>query len=310
MPANTFLTTAAVGNREDLVDMIWNVAPTDTPLISMIDKVKAAATNHEWQRDTIATPAANAVAEGADASYNIVAPTGRLGNQTQSSRKTFSISATQEAINKAGRSSEIKYQTVLQGKALRKDMELALIENPTLTPGATRVARGLRGWIVTTNSLGAGGVAPNITTNTAPTDGTLRPFTEALLRSVVLGAYNAGSDFDTLMVAPLMKQTISGTFTGNSTRFQEAQSDTLSAAYDVYKSDFGVIKIVPNRVMQRTREAYLIDPNMLALAVVSGRDMQTEELAKTGSARNFMIETEYTLEAREERALGCVRDIQ
>ncbi len=60
--------------------------------------------------------------------------------------------------------------------------------------------------------------------------------------------------------------------------------------------------------MSRTREAYVLDPSMAALAVL--RDMETEELAKIGAARNFMIETEYALEMRNESAHGCIRDIQ
>lgn len=307
MPANAFLTNAAIGNREDLVDVIYNTAPTDTPLISMIDKVKADAVTHEWQRDVLATPASNSVAEGADASYTAVTVTQRLSNQTQISRKTFSISDTQERVMKAGRKSEIRYQLVKQGKELRKDMELACIENPTLTTGATRVTRGLRGWIATNNSLGASGVAPNPLTNTAPTDGTLRGFTETLLRAAILGAYTNGGNVTALMVHPSMKQTISSTFTGNGTKFIPGQDKELFAAYDVYQSDFGSFKIVPNRVMSRSREAYLVDPDLCALAVL--RDMEDQELARIGSARNYMLETEYALEVREERGLAAVRDI-
>ena len=308
MPANAFLTNAAIGNREDLADVIYNIAPSDTPLISSIEKVRATAVNHEWQRDTLSTPANNAVAEGADATYTAVTPTQRLSNQTQISRKTFSISDTQERVNKAGRKSEIRYQTLKQGKELRKDMEVALIENPTLTTGATRQLRGLRGWIQTTNSLGASGAAPNPGTNTGPTDGTLRNFTEPLLRAVVLGVYQNGGNARLLMVHPSMKQTISGTFTGNGTKFIQAAPGKLEAAWDVYRSDFGEFKIVPNRNMIRSREAYLIDTDMAALAVL--RDMETDELARIGSAKNYMIESEYTLQMREERAHGCVRDIQ
>ena len=307
MPANAFLTTAAIGNREDLIDIIYNTAPTDTPFISAIDKVQAEATTHEWQRDVLATPAANAVAEGADASYTAITPTERLSNQTQIARKTFSVSDTQEKVSKAGRKSDIRYQLVKQGKELRKDMELALIENPTLTTGATRVARGLRGWLKTNNSLGATGVAPNFATNTGPTDGTPRAFTEALLRTVVLGAYSNGGNPTMLMLAPAQKQVVSSTFTGNGTKFIKGETRSLEAAYDVYQSDFGTFKIVPNRVMQRTREAYLVDPDMAALAVL--RDMQDQELARIGSARNYMLESEFTLEMREERAHGCVRDL-
>jgi hypothetical protein len=308
MPANAFLTNVAIGNREDLVEMIWNTAPTDTPLISMCDKVKADAVTHEWQRDVLATPASNAVAEGADASYTAVTVTQRLSNQTQISRKTFSISDTQERVMKAGRKSEIRYQLVKQGKELRKDMELACLENPTLTTGATRVTRGLRGWVATNNSLGVGGVAPAPLTNTGPTDGTLRTFTETLLRAAILGAYQNGGNVTALLVHPSMKQTISSTFTGNGTKFIPGQDKELFAAYDVYQSDFGSFKIVPNRVMSRSRDAYLVDPDLVALAVL--RDMEDQELARIGAARNYMLETEYALEVREERGLAAVRDIQ
>lgn len=307
MPANAFLTTAAIGNREDLIDVIYNTAPTDTPFISAIDKVQAEATTHEWQRDVLKTPSANAVAEGADASYSAITPTQRLSNQTQIARATFSVSDTQEKVSKAGRKSDIRYQLVKQGKELRKDMELALIENPTLTTGATRVTRGLRGWLVTNNSLGAAGVAPSFLTNTAPTDGTLRAFTEALLRTVVLGAYSNGGNPTMLMMAPAQKQVVSSTFTGNGTKFIKGETRELAAAYDVYQSDFGTFKLVPNRVMQRTRESYLVDPDMAALAVL--RDMQDQELARIGSARNYMLESEFALEMREERAHGAVRDL-
>lgn len=307
MPANAFTTTTAIGNHDDLTDVIWNTAPTDTPLLSAIDKVEATAITHEWQRDILATPANNQVAEGADAAYTAVAPTQRLSNQTQISRKTFSISDTQEAVKSAGRKSDIRYQAVKQGKELKKDMEVACIENPTYATGATRQTKGLRGFCITNNSLGATGVAPAFP-NTGPTDGTLRGFTEPILRAIVLGAYQNGGNPEFLLVAPAIKQVMSGGFVGNGTRYVKSETKKLTAAYDIYESDFGDFKIVPDRCMQRTREAYLVDTEMVALAML--RDMETEELARIGSARNFMIESEYALEVREERALACARDIQ
>lgn len=309
MPANAFLTNVAIGNREDLIDMIYNVAPTDTPLISMIDKVEASAVTHEWQRDTLATPANNSVAEGADATYTAVTVTQRLSNQTQISRKSFSISDTQEKVRKAGRKSEIRYQTIKNGKELRKDMELALIENGTLTTGATRVSRGLRGWLASNNSLGAGGAAPvSVGGNTAPTDGTLRTFTETILRDGIRIGYLAGGDINTLMLHPTIKQNMGATFNGGGTKFVSVADNKLTSSFEFYEGDFGVIKCVPNRVMQRTRDAYLIDPEKAALAVL--RDMETTELARIGSAQNYMVECEYTLECREERAHVALRDLQ
>jgi hypothetical protein len=310
MPANTFTTATAIGNREDLVDVIYNTAPTDTPLTSAIEKITATAVTHEWQRDVLAAPANNARSEGADTSYAVVPPTQRLTNTCQISSKPFSISGTQEAVKKGGRKSEIRYQTVKQGRELKKDMELAMIENPVTVTSGTRNLRGLRGWLVTGSSFGVGGANPNFTTNVAPTDGTLRTYTEVILRQAVLPVYLNGGNAKMLMVHPSIKQAVSATFTGVGTKFIKGESRVIEAAYDVYKSDFGDFDIVPNRVMSRTREAYLIDPDLWALAILNGRDMQDEELAKIGDARNFEIRTEYTLEAREERGNAVSRDIQ
>lgn len=308
MPANTFTTASAIGNREDLVNIIYNTSPSDTPLISAIDRVKATAVTHEWQRDQLAAASNNIVAEGSDVNFSVVQPTQRLSNQTQISRRDFSISHTQEKVDKAGRSSEIRLQAMKKGKELRTDMELACIENPVFITGTSRQTKGLRGWCATNNSLGVGGVAPIINTNTGPVDGALRNYTEPLLRSVVLTTYQNGGNPKMILLPPVHKQTMSSSFTNGATKFLEASSDTISTAYKIYASDFGDLKIVPDRQMSRTREVYLVDPDLVALAIL--REINDEELAKTGSARNFMVEAEYALEVREERGLGCVRDLQ
>ena len=34
-PTNTFLSTAAIGNREDLSDVIYRITPTQTPTLNL-----------------------------------------------------------------------------------------------------------------------------------------------------------------------------------------------------------------------------------------------------------------------------------
>ena len=46
LPASTFVTYQAVGNREDLSDMIYRIDPTDTPFMSAAEKEKATAVNN------------------------------------------------------------------------------------------------------------------------------------------------------------------------------------------------------------------------------------------------------------------------
>lgn len=128
---NTFTTFNAKGLREDLSDIIYNISPTETPFMTGIAREKATAVFHEWQTDVLETPnGSNAQIQGDDISaYDPVVPTVRLGNYTQISRKTVLISMTEEAVDKAGRKSEIGYQVAKKGKSLKRDIETILLQN-------------------------------------------------------------------------------------------------------------------------------------------------------------------------------------
>lgn len=304
-PTNTFLTTAAIGNREDLTDAIYNIAPTDTPFFNMCAKTKATATLHEWQTQDLATAANNEQAEGDDATATASTPTVRLGNRTQISAKTASVSGTQENVDKAGRTSEMAYQMALRSKELKRDIETGLTQN-NVTATAPRRSRGLVGWAVSANTnAGAGYVSPNFVTNVAQTDGTQRAFTEALLKDVLQKVFTSGGNPDTIMMGPLAKQTFS-TFTGNATRFDKAEDREVTAAVDVYISDFGQLRAVPNR-FQRARDVWVLESEKWAVAWL--RPITQYELAKTGDSIRRQILGEYTLEARNPASSGLVADI-
>ena len=65
LPTNTFSSYAAIGNREDLSDVIYRIDPTDTPAMSGFEREKATAVNHEWQTQALAAvDTSNAVLEG------------------------------------------------------------------------------------------------------------------------------------------------------------------------------------------------------------------------------------------------------
>jgi len=110
LTTNVFTKYDAIGNREDLTDYIYDVSPTDTPFTSMIPKTDATMTLHEWQVDSLANAANNAQLEGDSIAAGASTPTTRLTNTTQISYKALGVSGTQEAVIKAGRKSELKYQ--------------------------------------------------------------------------------------------------------------------------------------------------------------------------------------------------------
>lgn len=304
-PTNTYLSTAAIGNREDLSDIIYRISPSETPLISLSDRNKAENTLHEWQTQDLAAPAANAQAEGDDATAVAVTPTVRLNNRTQISTKTVIVSGTQEATLSAGRKSEMAYQMTLKSLELRTDMEFALTRN-NVTATAPRQARGLVGWVDSANvNGGVGYVAPNYVTNVAQTDGTTRAFTEVILKDVAQKVYTSGGNPDVLMLGPAQKQTFS-TFLGNSTRFDKSEDGKVYAATDIYVTDFGALKAVPNRI-QRSRDAFVLQSDKLAVSYL--RPFQKTPLAKTGDSDRMMILAEYTLECRAPKAHGAAVDL-
>lgn len=304
-PTGTFLTTAAIGNREDLTDTIYRITPTLTPFLNMASKTKASNTLHEWQTQDLAAAAANAQAEGDTITAKTVTPTVRLNNRTQISAKAVSVSGTQRAMNPAGRKDELGYQMAMVSLELKRDVELGLTQNAVLAT-SPRQSRGLIGWVVDNVDAGVGYVAASYTANTAQTDGSPQiAFTESRLKNVLQKVFVAGGMPDTVMLPPIAKQTFS-TFTGNATRLDKSEDAKLYASIDVYVSDFGELKAVPNR-FQRVRDVFVLQSDKWAVAYL--RPFQTVELAKTGDADLREMLAEYTLEARAPKANGAVYDI-
>ena len=307
-PTNTFDTYDSIGEREDLSDVIYNISPTDTPFLSSAAKTKATAVLHEWQTDSLAAAVTdNQVIEGDEATADAITATTRLSNSCQIMDKVIVITGTQEAVDKAGRASEIAYQIAKKAKELKRDLEASLTSNNAEVTGsatAARVAGGLRSWVATNDVMGTSGTSGGLG-NTAATNGTQRVFTESLLKSVIKSVWNAGGNPTMVMVGPFNKQKLSG-FTGNSTRFDAGADATLYTSVDVYASDFGQLQVVPNR-FSRDRDAWVLDMDYWGVAFL--RDFTMHDIAKTGDADKKQLLIEATLESRNEAASGVVADV-
>lgn len=309
--ANTFTRYSAVGIREDLSNVIYNISPEETPFISNIGRENVKNTYFEWQTDSLAAASdSNAALEGDDiSSFTAVSPTSRIGNYTQISTKNVVISGTLEALDKAGRRSELTYQLAKLGSELKRDMESALLANQSPVAGNTTTARrtaGLPAFIKTNTDFGTGGA--DTAGIAARTDGTQRAFTEDQLKDVIAKVWESGGTPKMLMVGSHNKQVASG-FTGIATRFRDVpagQQAQIVGAADVYVSDFGTVNIVPNR-FQRARDAFVVDPQFASMAVL--RPIQQMELAKTGDAEKRLMLVEYGLKVNNEAAHGIVADL-
>ena len=306
--SDTFDTYDSIGEREDLSDVIYNISPTDTPFLSSAAKTKSTAVLHEWQTDSLtAAVTDNAVIEGDQVTIDAISATTRLSNSCQILDKAICITGTQEAVDKAGRASEIAYQIAKKAKELKRDLESSLTSNNAEVTGsatAARVMGGLRSWVATNDVMGTSGTSGGLG-NTAAGNGTQRVFTESLLKSVIKSVWNAGGNPTMIMVGPFNKQKLSG-FTGNSTRFDAGADATLYTSVDVYASDFGQLQVVPNR-FSRDRDAWVLDMDYWGVAFL--RDFTMHELSKTGDSEKRQLLLEATLESRNEAASGCVADL-
>jgi hypothetical protein len=101
LPSNTLATYEAVGNREDLSDIIYDVSPTETPFLSAMPKGVSESTKHEWQtRALAAASGSNAVLEGDDATTDAANVNARIYNYNQISDKVARVTGTQEKVKK------------------------------------------------------------------------------------------------------------------------------------------------------------------------------------------------------------------
>jgi len=318
-PTGTFDTERAVGEREDLQDTIFNIAPTETPFMTRVAKTSGKAVFHEWQIDSLdAATKDNAQIEGDDVTGTTAVATTRIGDYMQIARKDVVISGTLDAVDKAGRNSELAYQIAKMGKALKRDMESSLTQNNEASAGGSSTARQLAGvesWLSTnwTTKGGTTGTTPgsgaNNTVLTAPTDATLiSDIDEAALKLMIKAAWDAGGSPELILVGSGTKQTLS-TLSGIATQtynINSPEKGAIIAGADIYVSDFGQHLVVADR-FSRNRTALILDMDMWAVAQL--RPLMRSPLAKTGDAEKEFMLTEFTLVSRQEAASAKVTDI-
>lgn len=315
VPANTAQTYQSKVIAEDLSRVAELVAPTETPFITAVGKGTAKATYSEWVTvDLAAASDTNAEIEGNDVVADPNNEGVRLGNYAQLSDKVAQVSSSREAADESGDLNKMSKQIALKIQELKRDMEKQVLSNKAANGGSAstpRISASFASFLQSNVSRGTGGVNPILsgTTNGYPTtaavDGTTRPLTEALLKTVLALAWNNGGNATLVFVGSANKQLISA-FTGNATTFREMSSRKIIAAVDIYVSDFGEVQIVPSRLM-RARDALIVDPSKVQIAYY--QKMHQEPLAKTGHSEKRLVACEYMTKVLNERAHGIIADL-
>ena len=305
------------GRRESYLDMIYNISPEETPLVSAIGRDgNVADIRHNWQTDTLRAAGTNAQIDGDDYVYTDRAQPTVVSNITQIMTEPFIISGTAEAVRKWGRKSEIAFQKAKVAKTLKLDLEFNIMGvNQASVLGTSTVARrsgSISSWLTSNVSRGATGANGGYNTGTsltvAATDGTPRAFSETQLKDVMQAAFTNGGTPTLAYMAPTQKRVFS-TFAGIAQLRKDVPATgmaKITAAADVYVSDFGNLTAMPARQL-RVRDVLLIDPEMLAVGYL--RPFKSEELAKTGDADKFNMIVEWTLVVKNQAGSGVIADL-
>lgn len=287
MAWNTYI---AVGNKEDVSDIITNISPSDTPLYTRIGKTKATQVLHEWLEDQLGDPIANAESEGYTYSTTNAEPRKRLHNYTQIMHRGVHVTDSQEAVLHYGIRSEMAYQMAKVLKELAFDCEKALIEQATPNPGGMptppREFGGLPFWIVT-----------NV--KTAPITPGVGNLTFDLINDALEDTWTGGGKPSILLISPRNKRIISN-FTAGNTKYMEGnKTHKLSQMISVLETDFGTLQCLTDRFMPNDI-IYGLSPEYMKKAFL--RPFKTGDMPKMNDTQRKYVNGEWTLEMRAEKA--------
>ena len=303
--------------KEDLSSALTSISPTECPFMATVGTRNISNTYFEWAEvDLAAAVDNNSKIEGDsglanDAPHNAI----RKANYSNISTKVVEVSDTANQVSGVADAQTTAKQVAYALAALKRDMEKMSLNNAAANAGASgtaRVTAGVPAFLTTNVNRGTGGA--NGTTsgsgsagypNAAATDGTARAITEAMLKGVVADCWTEGAEPSIVLCGASQKQTISG-FTGNATKFQEVDAKRLTAAVDVYISDFGSLEIVPARHV-RSRDVLVLDPNYAKIAYL--QTATQKELARTGLSERRLISAEWGVEVTSEKAHGIIADV-
>lgn len=326
MVTTNYQTYRQKGIREDLSNEIYDISPMEVPFFSMLKRGPPAKnTKVEWQTDALASASGtNKAIEGANVTLLTATPSARLGNYTQIWVKGIQVSGTANAVTTAGREQELAYQIAKRGKEIKRDMETNLCGNYASSAGTSAAARasaGFEAWITTNSTYGGtagitdganGGYTAAGTVSVA-VDGSssnLRTVTEAIFKASVRSAWTAGGQPTIVIVGPINKQRYSA-FAGLTTKYTDFGNPSSSSnlvvvgAADIYLSDFGKLKIVPNR-FSRERTSMIIDPDYWAIRYL--RPFQVFDIGKLGDSEIKQMLCEATLQSSNQAASAKIAD--
>lgn len=288
-------TYEATGNREDLLDIITNISPDETPLMNKFGRSKVTGMVHSWLTDSLAPAGVNAQVENAPFSETEATPRVKLDNYIQIFMRDCNVTDSQEAVLKAGVKSEMAYQLAKTLKQIALDVEYAIVNNATAVRGNANTAGKMGGIPHFVN-------ATNLPNNVI--DANNAALTETMLNDAVQAAWKTGGTPDICVVSGKNKRTISGF--SSQERQRSADATKLKKVIDVYESDFGLVNMMLHR-MQSDSRIDLLQSEYWKLAYLI--PFKTYDKPKDSLVNGKVVTGQLTLECRSPEANSAITGI-
>lgn len=308
-----------VGIKEDVSDVISNIAPTKTPFQTSLANESVDNTVFQWQEDDLAAVGSNAQVDGFTAQAPQVAALATPGtyvgtltatatvmrsNFTQILSKTIRVSGTADRVRKYGRDRELAYQLAKRSAELKRDLEHAFVGlAQTATAGNASTARLMAS------------ATTMIDASVRVVNGASTALTETMILTANQNLYNAGSEATIIMCKPADSlrianfayvAPIAGAANQPAARDREVSGTTIVNTVDVYRSPFGTQRVVLNRFINATH-CIVYDPDMWRKVTL--RPWFRETLGKNGDNTAVMLVGEYSLKHRNFRASSFINNL-
>ncbi|REJ67617.1 MAG: hypothetical protein DWQ28_06470 [Proteobacteria bacterium] len=309
-----YKTSSAIGEREDLANVIYRIDPSEVPFFSNVKKETCSSIFTEWQTQELAAASStNYVNEGASISTAAATPTVRLGNYCQISVKSFATSGTLDAVDTAGREREHQYQKLLKGIELRRDIEKAITDTDVARSSSDpRKSASLTTWM-TNGSVGASGAFSSGDGTDTLTNGTDRALTLALIEDGMQDAWTDGGNPSMMLCSATNRANFSdlsasGNLVSNDVNMTAAKEVAYVGSTSVFLTDFGTVNATPSRYMSNDK-LFLLDPEFASLCTLNGRNFLEKDMGDTGDNQQTMIITEWALKVQAPKAHALVADL-
>lgn len=285
----------ATAKIPDITKLITCISPDETPLFSMMGTASPATQPlHSWEEEELKGPQENAQIEGFAYETEEIEQTELKSNVTQIFYKGYGISDTHKAVKFQNIKDVMGHKMANAMKEIGLDCEYAVLNNRKKVTGSRDTARKM------------GGVPFFVKTNVLANGGAKRDLTYQLLNDAIEQVFNCGGNPNVIVASGRNKRILSGLIPLNTERTQQASSRSVVHTIDIFEGDFGRQRVMTNRWMSND-EVYILSEEYLKKAYL--RPFRKADLPKKASATEKIIEGEWTLEVRAEKAHAVIRDL-